>query len=172
MQKYRQFLQNWRLKNSSPIFHNSSSQYLLALHSCSETFGIAIKNINNPETKRQSKTFKLGRSLSNKLFTSIETILPKQYWKQIARISVSIGPGGFTTTRLSISMARAMSQQIGCSLDSISSFHLMAPRLHKTLEKKDKYEPFWIKNLLQRRGVVAGKYKLDHLNIKLNCENL
>ncbi len=158
------------INNSSPIFHNSSSQYLLALHSCSETFGIAIKNINNPDTNSQSKTFKLGRSLSNKLFTCIETILPKEYWKQIARISVSTGPGGFTTTRLTISMARTISQQIGCSLDSISSFHLMASRLHKTLKEKDKYEPFWIQNLLPRRGIVAGKYKLDHVPEKSNPE--
>ena len=159
------------INNTSQIFHNSPSQYLLALHSCSETFGIAIKNINNSETNIQSKTFKLGRSLSNKLFTCIETILPKEYWKQIARISVSTGPGSFTTTRLTISMARAMSQQIGCSLDSISSFHLMASRLHKTLEKKDIYEPFWIKNVLQRRGIVAGQYKIDRLERNSNSEN-
>ena len=159
------------INNSSNILHNSQSQYLLALHSCSETFGIAIKNINNSETNIQSKTFKLGRSLSNKLFTCIETILPKEYWKQIVRISVSIGPGGFTTTRLSISMARAMSQQIGCSLDSISSFHLMASRLHKTLRNENKYEPFWVKNLLPRRGIVAGKYKLNNLENKSIPEN-
>lgn len=159
------------INNSSQIFHNSHSQYLLALHSCSETFGIAVKNINNPDKNRQSKTFKLGRSLSNKLFTCIETILPKEYWKQIARISVSTGPGGFTTTRLTISMARAISQQIGCSLDSVSSFHLMTSRLHKTLESKNKYEPFWIKKLLPRRGIVAGKYKLDKLIYKSNYEN-
>ena len=159
------------INNSSQIFNNSPSQYLLALHSCSETFGIAIKNINNPDTNIQSKTFKLGRSLSNKLFTCIETLLPKEYWKQIARISVSTGPGGFTTTRLSISMARALSQQIGCSLDSKSSFHLMASRLHKNLEKKNKFEPFWIKNLLPRRGIVAGKYKLDNLKNNLNFDN-
>ena len=159
------------INNSSHIFHDSRSQYLLALHSCSETFGIAIKNINSPGINSQSKTFKLGRSLSNKLFTCIETILPKEYWKQIARISVSTGPGGFTTTRLSISMARAISQQLGCSLDSISSFHLMASRLHMTLEKKNEYEPFWIKNLLPRRGIVAGQYKLDKLKNKSNAEN-
>ncbi len=156
------------INNSSQIFHNSPSQYLLALHSCSETFGIALKNINNPDTSGQSKTFKLGRSLSNKLFTCIETILPKEDWKEIARISVATGPGGFTTTRLSLAMARAMSQQIGCSLDSISSFHLMASRLHKALKNEDKYEPFWIKNLLPRRGIVAGKYKLDNIKNKSN----
>lgn len=158
--------------NSSQIFHNSRSKYLLALHSCSETFGIAIKSINNPDTNRQTKTFSLGRSLSNKLFTCIETMLPKEYWKQIARISVATGPGGFTTTRLTISMARTLAQQIGCSLDSVSSFHLMASRLHKTLHEKDKYEPFWIKNLLPRRGIVAGQYKLDNLTKKSNSKDI
>ncbi len=159
------------INNSSQVLHNSHSQYLLALHSCSETFGIAIKNINNSDTNIQSKTFKLGRSLSNKIFTCIETILPKEYWKQIARVSVATGPGGFTTTRLTIAIARAMSQQIGCSLDSISSFNLMAPRLHKTLQNKDKNQPFWIKNLLPRRGVVAGEYKLENPKNISNAEN-
>ena len=160
-----------KTNNHKHNFHNSQSKYLLALHSCSETFGIAIENISNPDMARKVKTFSLGRSLSNKLFTCVEAVLPKQYWKQIIRIAVATGPGGFTTTRLTLSMARILSQQIGCSLDSISTFHLMASRLHKTLKNINKYESFWIKNLLPRRGIVAGKYKLDHLKSKYNYEN-
>ena len=141
-------------------FHTSKSKYLLALHSCSESFGIAVKNIENPETIIKSEVFNIGRSLSNKLFSCIEKILPRQFWKQIIRISVAKGPGSFTSTRLTISMARTMAQQINCSLDSISSFHLMAPRLYKDLNQKQTYNQFWIKDILPRRGVVAGKYQL------------
>ena len=141
-------------------FHNSKSKFLLALHSCSESFGIAIKDTENPEKIIKSEIFNIGRSLSNKLFSCIETILPRKFWNQIIRISVAKGPGSFTSTRLTISMARTIAQQIGCSLDSISSFHLMAPRLYKDLKKNQILNPFWITDILPRRGIVAGKYQL------------
>jgi len=141
-------------------YHNSKAKYLLALHSCTESFGIAIKDTKNPEKRIKIEIFNIGRSLSNKLFSCIETILPRKFWRQIIRISVAKGPGSFTSTRLTISMARTIAQQINCSLDSISSFHLMAPRLYKDLAKKQIMEPFWITDILPRRGIVAGKYQL------------
>ena len=154
--------------NSLQNFHNSKSKYLLALHSCSESFGIAIKDIANPETKIKSEVFNIGRSLSNKLFSCIETILPKKFWKQITRISVAKGPGSFTSTRLTISMARIIAQQIDCSLDSMSSFHLMAPRLYKDLDENQILNPFWIEDILPRRGILAGKYQLIKIHQESN----
>ena len=148
-------------------FYTSKSKYLLALHSCSESFGIAVKNIENPEKAIKIKVFNIGHSLSNKLFSCIEEILPRKFWKQIIRISVAKGPGSFTSTRLTISMARIISQQINCSLDSMSSFHLMAHRLYKNLNTNQTYDPFWIKDILPRRGIIAGKYQL----IKLHKES-
>ena len=141
-------------------FYTSKTKYLLALHSCSESLGIAVKEADNPETIIKSEVFNIGRSLSNKLFSCIEKILPRHFWKQIIRISVAKGPGSFTSTRLTISMARTIAQQINCSLDSMSSFHLMAPRLYKNLNKNNIFDPFWIKDVLPRRGVLAGKYQL------------
>ena len=154
--------------NSLENFHSSKSKYLLALHSCSESFGIAIKDTEDPEKIIKSEIFNIGRSLSNKLFSCIETILPRKFWKQIIRISVAKGPGSFTSTRLTISMARTIAQQIDCSLDSISSFHLMAPRLHKNLTKKEILNPFWIKDVLPRRGLLAGKYQLIKIHQETN----
>ena len=154
--------------NSLQNFHNSKSKYLLALHSCSESFGIAIKDIEHPDKIIKSEVFNIGRSLSNKLFSCIEKILPRKFWKQIIRISVAKGPGSFTSTRLTISMARTIAQQIDCSLDSISSFHLMAPRLYKDLDQNQIINPFWIKDFLPRRGFIAGKYQLIKIDQKTN----
>ena len=154
--------------NSLQNFHNSKSKYLLALHSCSKSFGIAIKDTENPEEIIKSEIFNIGRLLSNKLFSCIETILPRNLWKQIIRISVAKGPGSFTSTRLTISMARTIAQQLDCSLDSISSFHLMAPRLYKDLAKKQSLNPFWITDILPRRGIVAGKYQLVKIHEESN----
>jgi len=152
-------------------FYSSKSRYLLALHSSSETFGIAVKDIEHPEKNIKSERFDIGRSLSNKLFTCVEKILPRKFWKQIIRISVAKGPGSFTSTRLTISMARIIAQQIDCSLDSISSFHIMAPRLYKDLNHNQILNPFWIKDLLPRRGIVAGKYQLIKIHKDSNfCE--
>ena len=147
-------------------FYTSKSKYLLALHSCSESFGIAVKDIENPETNIKSKVFNIGHSLSNKLFSCVEEILPRKFWKQIIRISVAKGPGSFTSTRLTISMSRIIAQQINVSLDSISSFHLMAPRLYKNLNQT--FDPFWIKDILPRRGIVAGKYQLIKIHKESN----
>ena len=154
--------------NTLKNIHSSNSKYLLALHSCTESFGIAIKDTENPEKIIESKVFNIGRSLSNKLFSCIETILPRNFWKHIIRISVVKGPGGFTSTRLTISMARTMAQQIGCSLDSMSSFHLMAPRLYKDLDGSQILNPFWIEDVLPRRGVLAGKYQLIKIHQESN----
>ncbi len=148
------------IMNQLENFYTSRSKYLLALHSCSESFGIAVKDIENPERIVKSEVFNIGRSLSNKLFICMEKMLPRKFWKQILRIAVAKGPGSFTSTRLTISMARTIAQQIDCSLDSISSFHLMAPRLYKDLKPNETSNPFWIKDILPRRGIVAGKYQL------------
>ena len=149
-------------------FHTSKSKYLLALHSCSESFGIAVKDIENPENIIRTEVFNFGRSLSNKLFYCIEKILPKKSWKQIIRVSVAKGPGSYTGTRLTISLARTIAQQIDCSLDSISSFHLMAPRLYKNIEEHHIYNPFWITDSLPRRGLIAGRYKLAKIHQESN----
>jgi len=154
--------------NSLQNFHNSKSKYLLALHSCTESFGIAIKDTQNPKQIIKSEVFNIGRSLSNKLFSCMETILPRKFWKKIIRISVAKGPGSFTSTRLTISMARTIAQQINCSLDSISSFHLMAPRLYKGLPRKQLFNPFWIKEFLPRRGIIAGQYQLVKIHQESN----
>ena len=149
-------------------FYTSKSRYLLALHSTSESFGIAVKDIESKETIINSEVFNIGRALSNKLFSCIETILPRKFWKQIIRISVAKGPGSYTSTRLTISMARTIAQQIDCSLDSMSSFHLMAPRLYKNLDQNQIFNPFWIKDILPRRGIIAGKYELIKIHQESN----
>ncbi len=149
-------------------FYTSKSKYLLALHSCSESFGIAVKDAENPERIIKSEVFNIGRSLSNKLFDCIEKILPVKFWQQIIRIAVAKGPGSFTSTRVTISMARTIAQQVDCSLDSISSFHLMAPRLHNDINQNQNLTTFWIKDILPRRGIVAGQYKLIKIDKESN----
>ena len=133
---------------------------ILALHSCSTTLGVAIIDSQAPENSLSTNTFPVGRSLSNNIVNCVEEILPASSWNQLDRISVAIGPGGFTGTRLSVVMARTLAQQLDCPLDGISSFALMAPRLSRSLHIKNRNEPFWITQELPRTGILAGKYQI------------
>ncbi len=133
---------------------------ILALHSSTETLGIGLNDLLSEESEAEIKTFSLGRDLSNNLISCIQEIIPSSHWKQITRIGVSIGPGGYTSTRLTVVMARIISQQLNCSLDGVSSFALMAPRLASCLEKSQRDKPFWIKKFIPRRGILAGHYQL------------
>ena len=124
--------------------NNQKGKYLLALHSSSETLGVALLNCAGINTTKQISTFPLGRALSKNLLSCVNELLPSEDWSQIVRLGVAIGPGGFTGTRLSVVMARTLAQQLGCSLDGVSSFSLMAPRLAQTLNSEQLQKPFWI----------------------------
>tara|TARA_Y100001968_G_C19394814_1_gene737646 strand:+ start:633 stop:1298 length:666 start_codon:yes stop_codon:yes gene_type:complete len=140
----------------------NKGNYLVALHSSSETFGVAIHNLKENSKNTKNLTFKTGRDLSKNLFSYIDQLLPYREWNQIARIAVATGPGGFTGTRLSIAMARTIAQQLKCPLDGISSFSLMAIRLYKENIFNELNKPFWIISSLKRRGLVGGKYTIQN----------
>ncbi len=141
-------------------FDSHQATFLLALHSSSEILGVAVLEIGQHNQTRRKATFSMGRNLSKSLFTCVEELLPASRWAQICRIAVAIGPGGFTSNRLTVVMARTLAQQLGCYLDGISSFALMAPRLAVNLRPDQLLAPFWIFQPLKRRGIVAGKYQI------------
>ncbi|MFL0732292.1 MAG: tRNA (adenosine(37)-N6)-threonylcarbamoyltransferase complex dimerization subunit type 1 TsaB, partial [Prochlorococcus sp.] len=125
---------------------------LLALHSSSETLGVAVLDCRDPKASLRSNTFPIGRGLSNSLLNCVEELLPAASWPHLARLAVATGPGGFTGTRLTVVMARTLAQQLGCSLDGVSSFALMAPRLAIALSPEQMQKPFWIVKPMRRRG--------------------
>ncbi|MFN9871692.1 MAG: tRNA (adenosine(37)-N6)-threonylcarbamoyltransferase complex dimerization subunit type 1 TsaB [Cyanobacteriota bacterium] len=133
---------------------------LLALHSSSDTLGVAVQALA-PETESPVlAAFPLGRGLSNQLLACIETVLPAPEWPRLARLAVATGPGGFTGTRLTIVMARTLAQQLELPLDGISSFRLIARRRHRQGEAPA-MGPFWLVQDLPRHGQVAGLYAAD-----------
>ncbi len=139
---------------------NHQKKFLLALHSSTEKLGIGLVDLNDHKQTFKNSTISIGRDLSNYLFRSIEEIFPSITWNQIARLIVATGPGGFTGTRLTIIFARTIAQQLQCPIHGISSFEIMAYRLMKQLHPNESKKSFWIKQMLRRRGIVAGKYKL------------
>ncbi len=145
-----------------------SSPFLLALHSSSEQLGVAVMDIRDPLDSKSSATFQVGRELSKNLLSCVEELLPISLWKQLGRLAVATGPGGFTGTRLTVVMARTLAQQLDCQLDGISSFALMAPRLALSLPLEKVLQPFWIVQALNRRGTIGGLYQLQ-LSQDLSC---
>ncbi len=143
-----------------PLVIKKNRNIVLALHSSTETLGVACMDLRETPLKLKKRTFPLGRDLSNSLLSCINEVCPYENWKQLARLAVATGPGGFTGTRLTIVMARTLAQQIACPLDGISSFALMATRLSEKLDPKFMDKPFWITQQLNRRGIVAGCYQL------------
>jgi tRNA threonylcarbamoyladenosine biosynthesis protein TsaB len=123
---------------------------VLALHSSSDVLGVGVTwpAMAGPADLR---AFPLGRSLSNQLLSCIEQVLPAEQWPRLGRLAVAIGPGGFTSTRLTVVFARTLAQQLQVPLDGVGSFLLVARRVGIQ-------EPTWLVQELARRGVVAGLY--------------
>jgi tRNA threonylcarbamoyladenosine biosynthesis protein TsaB len=132
--------------------------WVLALHSSSETLGVALQPLHQPEIPARMAAFPLGRGLANSLLPCVETLLPARDWPRLARLAVATGPGGFTGTRLTVAMARTLAQQLNLSLDGISSFHLIARRLLATMPRGG---TLILRQELPRHGVVAGLYQAE-----------
>ena len=132
--------------------------WVLALHSSGDTLGVALQRLGDGAPPRLA-AFPLGRALSNDLFGCVEAVLPASRWPQLARLAVATGPGGFTGTRLTVTLARTLAQQLGLPLDGIGSFLLMARR--RLAQPDCPPSPFWLVQELPRRGVVAALYAPD-----------
>ena len=141
----------------------SGMPLLLAMHSCTECFGVALQDPLNPATPN-ALVFEDGRGLSNSLISRVESLLPRERWRELDALAVAIGPGGFTGTRLSVVMARTLAQQLDCPLLGLSSYALMAARLSRALPNPAR--PFWISRVLPRRGRVAGQYVVDDARVE------
>ena len=144
------------------------SDWLLALHSSTETLGIALVAAEAPMGEARVMCRSLGRALTNELVISLQQLLPADQWADIRRLAVATGPGGFTGTRLTVVLARTLAQQLGTPLHGVSSFALMAPRLHQQLPELQRDQPFSIVQTLPRRGQVAGRYRI----VKAKVEEL
>ncbi len=147
-------------ENDNQKIFPKDARFLLALHSSTNTFGIGLVQIDKSEVIFKSSTIEVNQDLSNYLFNFIEETLPSIFWPQIKRLAVATGPGGYTSTRISVIFARTLAQQLQCDLDGISSFYLKAHRLPMKFINKNQEQTFWITEELKRRGTIAGEYKL------------
>jgi len=147
----------------------NSNKFILAIHSTNDFFGFGCKDLKNNFNKDNFAIKKLDKDLSNNLISTLALFLNKKRLNSIARISISIGPANFNASRQIIVCARAISQQLNCSLDNYSSFQIMAKRIAIKNNFLDNNKHFWIIKRLKNRGYIAGKYRINHLkNVNSN----
>ena len=142
-----------------PYELTNHNKLTLAIHSTDDSFGFAYRE-NKNSLSENFFTKKFEKDLCNNLIVDFSNFITKENLKRINKISVSIGPSNFNASRQIIVLARTLAQQINCSLDSFSSFELMAKRIALKNNIYSNKNSFWIFKKLKRRGYIAGKYEI------------
>ncbi len=138
---------------------HSLEELTLAIHSTDNSFGFAYRKNNNFE----SDIFfikKFDNDLCNNLVVDFKGFISKENLQKVKKISVSIGPANFNASRMTVVLARTLSQQINCPLNGFSSFELMSKRIAKNNNFLKENNSFWIYKKLKRKGFIAGKYEI------------
>jgi len=140
--------------------HEQKQNYpILVIHSTDSSFGFGYRKNNNLESdKFFIKSF--DNDLCNNLINDFNKFISKENLQKVNKISVSTGPANFNASRLIIVLARTISQQINCPLNSFSAFEIMAKRIALTNKIFTEKQSFWIYKKLKRKGYIAGKYEI------------
>ena len=138
---------------------------LLVIHSTDNSFGFGYRRNNSLESD-ELFIKKFDNDLCNNLINDLNKFISKENLQKINKLSVSIGPANFNASRLIVVLARTISQQINCPLDSFSSFEIIAKRIASKNNIFSNKKSFWIYKKLKRKGYIAGKYEIFHNNQK------
>ena len=133
----------------------------LVIHSTDDSFGFGYRKNNNIESD-ELLIKKFDNDLCNNLIIEFNKFISKENLQKVNKISVNIGPANFNASRLIVVLARTISQQINCPIDSFSSFELMAKRIASKNNIFTNKQSFWIYKKLKRKGFIAGKYEICH----------
>jgi len=135
--------------------------HILAIHSTDNSFCFGYRKGNNLESD-EFFIKKFDNDLCNNLINDFNKFISKENLQKIKKLSVSIGPANFNASRLVVVLARTISQQINCPLDSFSAFEIMAKRIASKNNIFKNKKSFWIYKKLKRKGLIAGKYEIYH----------
>ena len=133
----------------------------LVIHSTDNSFGFGFRKNNSLEID-ELFIKKFDNDLCNNLINDFNKFISKENLQKVKKMSVSIGPANFNASRLIVVLARTISQQINCPLDSFSSFEIMAKRIASKNNIFQNKQSFWIYKKLKRKGFIAGKYEIYH----------
>ena len=132
---------------------------ILVIHSTDNSFGFGYRKYQNTESDELFiKEF--DKDLNNNLIFDFNKFISKENLQKVKKMSVSIGPANFNASRLIVVLARTISQQINCPIDSFSSFEIMAKRIALENNIFRNKQSFWIYKKLKRKGFISGKYEI------------
>ena len=134
---------------------------ILVIHSTDTSFGFGYRKTNNLESD-ELFIKKFDNDLCNNLINDLNKFISRENLQKINKLSVSIGPANFNASRLIVVLARTISQQVNCPLQSFSSFEIMAKRIASKNNIFTNKKSFWIYKKLKRKGFIAGKYEICH----------
>ncbi len=133
--------------------------HTLVIHSTDNSFGFGCRK-NNDAGSDELFIKEFDKDLCNNLIVDFKKFISKENLQKVNKISVSIGPANFNASRLIVVLARTISQQIKCPLDSFSSFEIIAKRIALKNNIFINKKSFWIYKKLKRKGFIAGKYEI------------
>ena len=145
------------------------SKSILAIHCTDKSFGFGLRELKKDNFQKKFFIKDFDKDLSNNLIEDLSFFINKNSsFKLIERIVITVGPSNFNASRLIVTCSRSLSQQIRCSLDSYSSFQIIAKRLitNNYYPNLKNNKTFWIINKLKKRGYIAGKYNIELKNIQ------
>ena len=100
-------------------FKQKENNPTLVIHSTDNSFGFGYRKNSNFESD-ELFIKKFDNDLCNNLIYDFNKFISKENLQKINQLSVSIGPANFNASRLIVVLARTISQQINCPLDSFS----------------------------------------------------
>jgi len=139
------------------------------MHCTDKSYGFGLRELKKNNFRKNFFIKDFDKDLTNNLVKDLSLFIHNySSFNSIERIVITLGPSNFNASRLLVTCSKSLSQQIKCSLDSYSSFQIIAKRLianNFNSNLKDN-NTFWITNKLKKRGYIAGKYNIEFKNIQ------
>lgn len=125
----------------------------LAIHTSSPALGLAIIDTTAGE---RHQVWPLGRDLTTYLHPCLSDFVAPYPWHDLSFVAVAKGPGGFTGTRIGVTVARTLAQQLNIPLFGVSSLAAIAQQQLLSGSTAAELPPFWAVTLAARRDEVFG----------------
>jgi len=107
----------------------SPTRWILGIHTTTPVLGLALLPLEPELGETRTRSWWLDREMAAQLHPCLKEFLASQDWSQMAGIAVALGPGSFTGSRLGVSVARLVGQQLGIPVFGYSSLAVVARRV-------------------------------------------
>lgn len=98
-------------------------KYALAINTTTAELGLCLSDF---QQDFRCQTWNLGQELSTLMHQYLAEFIQPQLWQDFQWLAVTIGPGGFTGTRIGVVTARTLAQQLEIPLFAISTLAAVA----------------------------------------------